>query len=76
MPPFLIAHGTLDETIPIAQIKRFADALRSVGGEVEFIAIEGVYHNWTTQMDAPEGGDRELDLGPLALPFFQKHLLA
>ena len=76
VPPFLIAHGTLDETIPIAQIERFADALRAAGGEVEFIAIEGVYHNWTTQMEAPEGGDRERDLGPLALPFFQKHLLA
>ena len=49
---------------------------RAVGGEVEFIAIEGVYHNWTPQMEAPEGGDRERDLGPLALPFFQKHLLA
>jgi acetyl esterase/lipase len=76
VPPFLIAHGTLDETIPIAQLKRFADVLRSVGGEVEFIAIEGVYHNWTTQMTAPEGGDRERDLGPLALPFFQRQLLA
>ena len=76
VPPFLIVHGTLDETIPIAQMKRFADTLRSVGGEVEFIALEGVYHNWTPQMEAPEGGDRERDLGPLALPFFQKHLLA
>jgi acetyl esterase/lipase len=76
MPPFLIAHGTLDETIPIAQVERFADALRAVGAAVEFTAIEGVYHNWTTQMDAPEDGDRERDLGPLALPFFQKHLLA
>jgi len=38
VPPFLIAHGTLDETIPIAQLRRFADTLRAVGGEVDFIA--------------------------------------
>ena len=69
-----IPYHSRDDHYP--QIKRFADALRSVGGDVDFIALEGVYHNWTTQMDAPEGGDRERDLGPLALPFFQRHLLA
>ena len=73
-PPFLIAHGTRDELIPFAQAQRLAAALAAAGGTVELIPIEGVYHNWTTQIEVPEGGERECDLGPLALPFFQRHL--
>jgi len=73
-PPFLIAHGTRDELIPIAQAERLATALTAADVTVEFIVIEGVYHNWTTQLEVPAGDERECDLGPLALPFFQKHL--
>ena len=73
-PPFLIAHSTLDETIPFTHAERFVAALRAHHVPVEFVAIEGVYHNWTTQMEVPDGEEREQDLGPLALPFFQRHL--
>jgi len=75
-PPFLIAHGTCDELIPIGQAERLAAALRANGVEVEFIALDGAYHNWTRQLEVAPGDERERDLGPLALPFFQKHLQA
>ncbi len=45
-PPFLIMHGTLDCTIPPAQSRNFADALRAVLGpaKVTFQQVEGAGH--------------------------------
>jgi acetyl esterase/lipase len=75
-PPFLIAHGTLDETVPFEQGSRLYEALVDVGAIAEFIPIEGVYHNWTTEMANIPGRANTWKLGPMALPFFQKHLHA
>jgi acetyl esterase/lipase len=41
-PPFLIAHGTLDETVPFEQAERFYAALVAAGVEAEFVPLEGV----------------------------------
>ncbi len=73
-PPFLIAHGTIDETVPFEQGRRLHEALQAAGAESELVPLEGLYHNWTTRVDAPgyAGGIRRF--GPMALPFFDKHL--
>lgn len=75
-PPFLIAHGTLDETVPFEQGERLHAALLAVGAEAQFIPIEGVYHNWLTTIEGIPGREDTWRLGPLALPFFEKHLRA
>src|SRR5436309_3243784 len=41
-PPILIAHGTLDETVPLEQGERLFHALVRARCEVQFIPIEGV----------------------------------
>lgn len=76
-PPFLIAHGTLDETVPFEQGERLYHALTDVGATVEFVPIVGVYHNWMTQAESKIPGREDTwKLGPLALPFFQQHLFS
>jgi hypothetical protein len=59
-----------DELIPIAQAECPVAALRASSVAVEFITINGVYHNWAS-LELPPGHARECDLGPLALPFFK-----
>ena len=66
-PPFLIAHGTLDETVPFEQAERFYAALVAAGVEAEFVPLEGVYHNWTPQVENIPGREDTWKLGPLAL---------
>ena len=39
--PFLIVHGTHDETVPIAQAQELYEKLKSVGVPVAFVKIEG-----------------------------------
>lgn len=73
-PPFLIAHGTRDETVPLEQGERLYEALVSAGAEAEFIPIEGVYHNWMSEIEGIPGREDTWKLGPLAFPFFEKHL--
>jgi len=73
-PPFLIAHGTLDELVPFAQAECLAHALQRVGVEVEFIPIAGVDHNWVPLPETPVAWRRGADLEHLALPFFQRRL--
>jgi len=43
-PPFLIAHGTADATVPFAQGESLAAALRQAGVPVIFVRIEGGGH--------------------------------
>ncbi len=76
-PPFLIAHGTRDETVPIEQGERLYHALTGVGATAEFIPIAGGYHNWMTQAESDIPGREDTwKLGPMALPFFQQHLFS
>lgn len=72
-PPFLIAHGTLDETVPFSQSEQLHHALVDVGTPVEFVPIEGGYHNWNPRPErAPRA--RYHDFAYLALRFFQTNL--
>jgi acetyl esterase/lipase len=72
-PPFLIAHGKLDQLVPFAQAERLAIALQAFGVEVEFIPFEGVDHNWKPLVETAEWR-RGADLEHLALRFFHKRL--
>jgi acetyl esterase/lipase len=74
MPPFLIVHGTADETVPYEQAELLAQALRSVEAEVTVHTIPGAHHNMSTDPDLPWGDDPWEDLGRQALEFFTKHL--
>jgi dipeptidyl aminopeptidase/acylaminoacyl peptidase len=74
-PPFLIAHGTLDETVPFEQAERLHEALVDVGVKAELHPIVGAYHNWMTQAESEIPGREDTwKLGPLALPFLHDHL--
>lgn len=73
-PSFLIAHGTLDETVPYEQATRLRDALESVDAPVEFISIDGGYHNWNPKPDSTWPKVRYLEFAHLALRFFQRAL--
>ncbi|WP_327640143.1 prolyl oligopeptidase family serine peptidase [Kribbella sp. NBC_00482] len=44
-PPFLIIHGTADETVPYEQAERLHRALLAVGAPSRLLAIPGGLHN-------------------------------
>ncbi|MEG3125485.1 alpha/beta hydrolase [Sphingomonas sp. GB1N7] len=45
-PPFLLMHGSDDQTVPEAQTETFDAALRAKGVSVRKIVIPGVDHSW------------------------------
>jgi acetyl esterase/lipase len=63
-PPFLIVHGTADNTVPFDQAVRFNDAQKKAGIDTTFIRIEGGGHGI--------GGD---EITSRVTAFFAKHLL-
>lgn len=73
-PPILVAHGTRDEVVPFEQGECLYRALVQAGCEAQFIPIEGAYHNWTAAREGLPGRQDVWKLGPIALPFFEKHL--
>lgn len=49
-PPFLILHGTADETVPYQQAEQMRARLSKAGGRVELFTAEGAGHAfWATQ---------------------------
>ena len=66
MAPFLIFHGTKDESVPIAQSEEFSAALEKAGVPVTFIKVDDV-HTFTT----PEARKR---LAFESVAFFDKYL--
>jgi dipeptidyl aminopeptidase/acylaminoacyl peptidase len=48
-PPFLIAHGDKDMTVPYHQSVELAEALRGAGVDVTLITIEGGGHGFRNQ---------------------------
>lgn len=43
-PPFLILHGSVDRTVPIAESTRLRDQLRKVGVAVAMVTVKGAGH--------------------------------
>ncbi|MET9021779.1 alpha/beta hydrolase [Actinopolymorpha sp. NPDC004070] len=74
VPPFLIVHGTDDETVPFEQAETLARTLRAHDGYVEFNVMEGVHHNLHTDVDLPWGSEPWAELGIQALNFFVRTL--
>jgi dipeptidyl aminopeptidase/acylaminoacyl peptidase len=66
-PPFLILHGTADETVPVEQSEVLAAALKAAGVEHELVLVEGAPHTFHLQ-------PKQKDLRPLVLGFLDKHL--
>lgn len=73
-PPLLIAHGTLDETVPFDQAERLHQALMGQGVPVELVPIEGGYHNWNPRPESTWPRVRYLEFAYLALRFFERTL--
>ncbi len=74
-PPFLILHGTLDVGVKIGEVpigisEQFAKNLRAMGGEAEFIAVEGAPHGFMCYFEHPFAKQ----YWPLVLKFFHKYL--
>jgi acetyl esterase/lipase len=65
-PPFLIIHGTRDETVLFEQAEWLYHALKMAGSDATLLAREGIGHSW-------EGGWEELAVRYVA--FFRQHLV-
>lgn len=72
-PPFLIIHGTLDETVPFDQAVTLHETLRAAGAGSELVAVEGVYHNLSSDPDARDDAGWH-NAGHQAADFFTRHL--
>jgi Esterase/lipase len=66
-PPFLIAHGTEDTSVPFEHARRLDAALRAVGAPSTLVPIDGADHSWL-----PYPGVEHF--GQLALAFFLRQL--
>jgi acetyl esterase/lipase len=73
-PPFLLLHGTRDETTRFEQAVALYEALVVAGAEAELVPLLGRYHNWTGRAENPDDAWRYWDAAPMALPFFVRHL--
>jgi acetyl esterase/lipase len=74
VPPFLVVHGTEDETVPFGPTEAFVSALRAHGVDVTFEAVDGGHHNLLPDEQAPWGNHPWTELGQRALEFFDERL--
>lgn len=73
-PPFLIIHGTRDETVPFKQGERLHRALQEVSATTTLIPIEGGYHNLRDDPDLPYRGEVWDNVAAQTVEFFDRHL--
>lgn len=74
-PAFLVIHGTLDETVPYEHATLLVNKLKDAGADVEFVKLEGCYHNLATELQTASGYGNEGLLDQLTQQFFRKQLL-
>jgi acetyl esterase/lipase len=74
VPPFLVVHGTADETVPLANANMLVTALREVDADVTFHIVPGGHHNLLAMQEAPWGNEPWTELGFQALEFFSSRL--
>ncbi len=72
--PFLIIHGTLDETIPFDQAVILHDALQTAGASSTLLPLDGLYHNLRTDPEARDDDSGWHSVGRVAADFFARHL--
>jgi acetyl esterase/lipase len=65
-PPFLVAHGDKDNTVPISQSQLLVAALRKAGVAVTFEVVKGAGHGFN--------GVQNEALNSIVTSFFDKHL--
>ena len=68
-PPFFVAHGDQDNTVPLNQSELLVEAIRKAGGEVTFEVVKGTNHGF-----APDCQRQYERLQPMVIAFFSKHL--
>lgn len=73
-PPFLIIHGTSDETVPYEQAERLHRALLAEGADTTLLPIVGGHHNLRRDPDARYQGLVWHEVAIEATRFFQRHL--
>jgi dipeptidyl aminopeptidase/acylaminoacyl peptidase len=73
-PPFLIIHGTADETVPFSQAQRLQGALVLANGMVDLVPIVGGHHNMQGDPDAPYYAPVWFDIGQRVAAFFRRNL--
>jgi acetyl esterase/lipase len=66
-PPFLILHGTADNTVNIEQSQWLDESLTRVGVEHELVIIPDAPHTFDLQ-------PKQRDLRPIVLDFLDRHL--
>lgn len=74
VPPFLVVHGTHDETVPFGQAETMVAALRKHEADVTFHVVENGHHNMLPDEDQPWGNEPWTKLGWQALEFFRQTL--
>jgi len=75
-PPFLIVHGTRDETVPFDQGERLHRALSAAGVRSTFVSIAGGFHNLRDTPDLPYPSPVWDRVGELVIDFFNQTLRA
>lgn len=66
LPPLQIHHGAADPVVPVGESRRLAQAMRSVGSDVELLVYSGGGHNPLTLPGSLASASRFLD--PLRAP--------
>lgn len=74
-PPFLIIHGTRDETVPYEQAERLHRALQTAGAGAQLIPVAGGHHNLRRDPQARYGGQVWHVVAQEAARFFHRHLV-
>lgn len=65
-PPFLVAHGDKDNTVPISQSELLTAALKEAGVDVTFEVVKGAGHGFNPAQSET--------LNSIVMAFFDKHL--
>ncbi|MET9268968.1 prolyl oligopeptidase family serine peptidase [Kribbella sp. NPDC003557] len=73
-PPFLIVHGTRDETVPYEQAERLHQALVIAGADSRLLPIVGGRHNLQADPQARYDGTVWYAVATEAARFFRRHL--
>lgn len=73
-PPYLIIHGTSDETVPYEQAELLHRALLAAGADSRLLPIAGGHHNLLDDPDAPYDGQVWYDVADEVGRFFKRQL--